>query len=106
MNRCLAISLVCGNDGALYQNLPGLREAFDIGQSGLRGEAREYGPDSGKISRGRAMKQAPALDLEQHINERATFKIPPLEPLIQDIEDCQQPVLWRIGASQNTALNH
>jgi len=101
MKRGLTISLAGGNDGALHQNVPGLSEAFDIGQSCLRGETREYGPDFSKMSGGCAMKWAFGLGLEHHIDERATFKVAPLEPLVEDIEDCEQPVLGRLGAPHN-----
>jgi|GEM_PF-5530533 len=89
------ISFACSNDRTLHEDVPLASEVIRLGNSSFFGEPLKEISDSREVGGTRLPHRVARLSrLEEHLDKRATFKVVAAEPLVEDLEDGEQPLLW------------
>ena len=79
--------------------MPATREVVRILDAGFHGELLEEPPDLCEVLHRRLPNRALAIvHLEQDVDERAALEIVLLEPVVEHVEDGQEPVFGKRGA--------
>src|SRR5947207_2922443 len=89
--RSLDVSLGGLDDRALHENVEGARELVGVTQTGLLGERAQDRADVLQLLGARTPDRMLRVGrLEHHLDERATFEVAAVEPLVEEVEDREQ----------------
>lgn len=93
-----AVAFAGGHDRALHEDVPGAGEALGVGDPRLVGQPLEEGPDPCQVHDGGCAHRAGRVGcLEEDVDERAALEVLSVEPLVEDVEDREEPVA-RVGS--------
>src|SRR5438132_1487040 len=94
-----------GDDRAEQQHLDLKRKGIGIGGPGFLGQAADEGSDVLEARGCRGANRALSVaGLEQRPREQAAFVVVPLEPLVEGVEEPQQPSAGRRAAAPDLLL--
>lgn len=89
------IPFACRNDRTFHEDVPVVSEVIRLGNPRIFGEPFKEISDSRQVGRARLVHRVARLSrLQEHVDKRATFKVVAAEPLVEDIEDGEQSLLW------------
>ena len=85
--------------------MPLPRKAVGVSHAGLQRQAAQEGADRRQVrDAGKTHRVRRVVVLEQHVDERTAFEVGAPEPLVEDLEDCQQPLARRPTAAFDFGL--
>jgi hypothetical protein len=102
---CFGVPLGGSHDGALYQDVPGKGEGSGIAQARLLRQTTDHSSHVLQVTDASPARGVLGPHLEQHSHERAAFEVGIVEPLIEQIEDGEQALLWGGSASFGLLLD-
>ncbi len=89
------VAFLCGDDRPLHEDVPAPCEVLGLGDPRLLGQAGEKASDDLEMPDRRLVHRARVVvaRLDEHVDERAAFEVVSLEPVVEDVEDREQPLL-------------